>query len=104
MDIDVECRRWYERGGESTVAELDRLTVDRVELRDAFARNLSFGTGGLRGKVGVGPNRLNVWTVGKATQGLADYLCSSCYAPSVVIARDSRRGGVLIFAGVLQRC
>lgn len=94
MDIDVECRRWYEQGGESTVAELDRLTVDRVELRDAFARNLSFGTGGLRGKVGVGPNRLNVWTVGKATQGLADYLCSSCYAPSVVIARDSRRGGL----------
>ncbi len=64
------------------------------ELEDAFARDLKFGTGGLRGKVGIGPNRLNVWTVGKATQGLANYLNSVFDDPSVVIAHDSRRGGV----------
>lgn len=67
---------------------------DPDTLADAFARNLRFGTGGLRGKVGIGPNRLNVWTVGKATQGLADYLNASFDDPSVVIAHDSRRGGV----------
>ncbi|WP_455139982.1 phospho-sugar mutase [Thermophilibacter sp.] len=62
-------------------------------FEDAFAHDLRFGTGGLRGKVGIGPNRLNVWTVGKATQGLADYLKANFVEPSVVIARDSRRGG-----------
>lgn len=76
--------------GRALLAEAGR---DPDALEDAFARDLRFGTGGLRGKVGVGPNRLNVWTVGKATQGLADYLNGKYEGPSVVIARDSRRGG-----------
>ena len=62
-------------------------------LVDAFYRDLAFGTGGLRGIVGAGPNRMNVHTVAKATQGLADYLNARFEAPSVAIARDSRRMG-----------
>lgn len=87
-------QRWRERCGEGVAAELEALASDPAALEDAFARDLKFGTGGLRGKVGIGPNRLNVWTVGKATQGLADWLSARYEDPSVVIARDSRRGGV----------
>ncbi|MFQ7046560.1 MAG: phospho-sugar mutase [Collinsella sp.] len=53
---------------------------------------MSFGTGGLRGKLGLGPNRLNVYTVGKATQGLADYLNSAFENPTVALCRDTRHG------------
>lgn len=53
---------------------------------------MAFGTGGLRGKLGLGPNRLNVYTVGKATQGLADYLNNSFGSPSVALCRDTRHG------------
>lgn len=74
------------------------------DLADAFYRDLSFGTAGLRGILGVGTNRMNVYTVGRATQGLARYLNERFDAPSVAIARDSRNGGeafVRRIAGVL---
>ncbi len=61
------------------------------EIEDAFYRDLAFGTGGLRGVIGVGTNRMNVYTVGRATQGLADYVRTQTQAGSVVIAYDSRR-------------
>ncbi len=93
MSIDDEYRRWLDRCGEGEVGGLRALAHDWAELEDAFARDLRFGTGGLRGKVGIGPNRLNAWTVGKATQGLADYLNGRLDGPTAVIARDSRRGG-----------
>ena len=51
------------------------------ELHDAFYRELSFGTAGLRGIVGLGPNRMNAYTVAKATQGLADYLNAHYESP-----------------------
>lgn len=60
------------------------------EAREAFAGDLTFGTGGLRGVIGVGTNRMNVYTVGRATQGLADFIRSQTDAGSVVIAYDSR--------------
>lgn len=66
------------------------LEEDQVE--DAFFCELAFGTGGLRGKLGLGPNRLNVYTVGKATQGLADYLNSAFENPAVALCRDTRHG------------
>jgi alpha-phosphoglucomutase (EC 5.4.2.2) len=47
---------------------------DEKEIEDRFYRELEFGTGGLRGVIGAGSNRMNVYTVGKATQGFADYL------------------------------
>ncbi|MGN0034588.1 MAG: hypothetical protein ACI364_02520, partial [Coriobacteriales bacterium] len=58
--------------------ELDELVAsgDEQAVEDAFFQDLAFGTGGLRGVIGPGSNRMNIYTVGKATQGLADYLNS----------------------------
>ena len=50
------------------------METDQTELEDAFYRTLEFGTGGLRGTMGVGTNRMNKYTVGMATQGLANYI------------------------------
>lgn len=64
---------------------------DPVALEDAFYRNLEFGTGGLRGVMGVGTNRMNKYTVGMATQGLANYMKANCEGElSVCISFDSR--------------
>lgn len=60
------------------------------EILDRFYRNLEFGTGGLRGVIGAGTNRMNVFTVNQATQGLANYLNEAFESPSVAIAYDSR--------------
>ena len=54
--------------------ELRALDGDEEEIKDRFYKDLEFGTGGLRGKIGMGTNRMNIYTVSKATQGLADYL------------------------------
>ena len=73
-------------------------------LQDAFYRDLEFGTAGLRGVLGVGTNRMNVYTVARATQGLAAYLKTTNPHPSVAICRDSRTKGQLfaqVAAGVL---
>ncbi|MDE6653631.1 MAG: phospho-sugar mutase, partial [Muribaculaceae bacterium] len=61
---------------EETRAEVKRMleAEDKTELIDAFYRDLEFGTGGLRGIMGAGSNRMNIYTVGAATQGLANYL------------------------------
>ncbi len=64
---------------------------DPAGLEDAFYRNLEFGTGGLRGVMGVGTNRMNKYTVGMATQGLANYMKANCTGElSVCISFDSR--------------
>lgn len=68
------------------------ISLDINQINEAFYRELSFGTGGLRGKIGLGPNRLNVYTVGKATQGLADYLNRALGNPTVALCRDTRHG------------
>lgn len=68
--------------------ELMNMTQAGVE--DAFYRDLAFGTGGLRGVIGAGTNRMNIYTVAKASQGLADYLRKRYARPSVVIGYDSR--------------
>src|SRR5215475_14781649 len=73
-----------------TIEKLEKESPD--ELTDAFYRNLEFGTGGLRGVMGVGTNRMNKYTVGMATQGYANYLKQS-FPGGVVriaIAHDSR--------------
>ena len=62
---------------------------------DAFFQDLAFGTAGLRGTLGAGTNRMNIYTVGRATQGFADYLNANFDNPSVAIARDSRNKGEL---------
>ena len=75
---------------EATRAELLAIT-DEKEIEDRFYKDLEFGTGGLRGIMGAGANRMNTYTVGKATQGLADYLKAEFTGElSVAIAHDSR--------------
>ncbi|MBE6771822.1 MAG: phospho-sugar mutase [Ruminococcaceae bacterium] len=94
---------------EATKNELEAIT-DKAELEDRFYKDLEFGTGGLRGIMGAGANRMNKYTVSKATKGLADYL-NACFdgEKSVAIAYDSRNNsqffaetaaGVLCKAGI----
>ena len=81
--------------------ELSRLAADleagaegaQAAVADAFFQDLEFGTAGLRGVIGAGTNRMNRYTVARATQGLADYLNAHFENPSVAIARDSRHKG-----------
>ncbi|MBC5628065.1 phospho-sugar mutase [Clostridium sp. NSJ-6] len=63
---------------------------DELDIEDRFYKDLDFGTGGLRGVIGAGSNRMNIYTVAKATQGYAQYLNASFESPSVAIAYDSR--------------
>jgi phosphoglucomutase len=77
-----------------TINEIQSLSAnnDVKELEDRFYRTLEFGTGGLRGVIGAGTNRMNIYTVGMATQGLANYIKKTkSTGTGVVIARDSRR-------------
>ncbi len=75
---------------DATKQELAALKGNDKEIEDRFYRELEFGTGGLRGVMGAGTNRLNVYTVGKATQGLANWTLTKSSKPAVVIAHDSR--------------
>lgn len=87
--MEQEYSRWL-----SHVAESDLLsqlhTMSEQERREAFCCDLSFGTGGLRGIVGAGTNRMNIYTVRRATQGLANYLKAQKLPMSAAIAHDSR--------------
>ena len=74
---------------DSTKDELKSL-IDEKEIEDRFYKDLEFGTGGLRGIIGAGSNRLNIYTVGKATQGFANYLNKNNKNSKVAIAYDSR--------------
>ena len=76
----------------STKAELEAIRGDEKEIEDRFYRDLEFGTGGLRGVIGAGTNRMNLYTVRKASQGLANYILKNGGADKgVAIAFDSRR-------------
>ena len=77
---------------EATKEELKKIAGDDKELRERFYKDLEFGTAGLRGVIGAGTNRMNIYTVRKATQGLANYILSlGAAAQGVAIAYDSRR-------------
>ena len=75
--------------------ELEAVRSDPDGVTDRFYRDLAFGTGGLRGVIGAGTNRMNIYTIRRATQGLADYLNASGLPKKVAIAHDSRRKGEL---------
>ena len=79
------------------LAELNSMkeSGDEDKITDAFFQDLAFGTAGLRGTIGAGTNRMNIYTVGRATQGFADYLNETFEKPTVAIARDSRNKGEL---------
>ncbi len=92
MDIREEYSRWLERAVDDSdlIEELRGLDPDGGEVSDRFYRDLAFGTGGLRGVLGAGTNRMNIYTVRRATQGLCAWLKASGGTPSVAIAHDSR--------------
>ena len=89
MDYKNEYNRWMSN---CLVPDLlDELkAMDEKAMEDAFYRDLAFGTGGLRGTIGAGTNRMNVYVVAKASQGLSRYLLEHFTSPSVVIGYDSR--------------
>ena len=77
---------------EDTKAELKGIADDENEIKERFYKSLEFGTAGLRGVIGAGTNRLNIYTVRKATQGLANYIeAVNGQSKGVAIAYDSRR-------------
>ena len=85
MNYRAEYERWLEHTEGDVLEELRQM--DETQIEDAFYRDLAFGTGGLRGVIGAGTNRMNVYVVAKASQGLANYLGAGA---SVVIGYDSR--------------
>ena len=91
-EFEFRAKAWLDGDfDEATKEEIRQLAKDPAALEDAFYRNLEFGTGGLRGTMGVGTNRMNRYTVGMATQGLANYLKEKVEGPlSVCISFDSR--------------
>lgn len=94
MDIQREYDRWLQNatGDEDVVKELQDMNGDDARIEDAFYRDLAFGTGGLRGVIGAGTNRMNIYTVAKASQGLADYIRKHFPEEKrrIAVSRDSR--------------
>lgn len=90
MDYQKEYHRWLTKADMDPTLLEELRAMDEKQQEDAFYRDLSFGTGGLRGVIGAGTNRMNIYTVAKATQGLANYLKEHFRAPSVAIGFDSR--------------
>ena len=100
-DVRAELEHWIANvSDEELAAELAEMKKaadagDDSAAVDAFFQDLAFGTAGLRGTLGAGTNRMNIYTVGRATQGFADYLNANFENPCVAIARDSRNKGEL---------
>jgi len=93
-DVKKEYSFWLEDSyfDDATKAELKAIENDENEINERFYKNLAFGTGGLRGIIGAGTNRMNIYTVRKATQGLANYIIKQGGRDKgVAIAYDSRR-------------
>ncbi|MFQ9680126.1 MAG: phospho-sugar mutase [Ruthenibacterium lactatiformans] len=88
--------RWLNQPGleNSILQELLDIKGDKSSITDRFCRELEFGTGGLRGILGAGTNRINLYTIRKATQGLANYLNATTLPKHVAVAHDSRRNGI----------
>ena len=110
MDIKNNYNKWLSNADEETVVMLNNLTEN--EKKDSFYKNIEFGTGGMRGLLGVGTNRINKYTIAKATKGFAEYIKSNgktACENGVVIAHDNRRqsrelseitAGVLAYEGI----
>ena len=91
-DIKRLYETWLDNASDKDVrGELIRIRNDEDRIEDAFYRDLEFGTGGLRGIIGAGTNRMNIYTVAKASQGLADYINGTfVHNKRIAIAYDSR--------------
>ena len=76
MTVNEKYLYWINNADNETVAELKALENDKDEVYDRFYRELEFGTGGMRGVIGAGSNRINKYTIAKATKGFAEYIKS----------------------------
>ena len=92
MTIQEKYEQWRKNADSSLQEELAKMENDPAAMEDAFYRDLAFGTGGLRGVIGAGTNRMNVHTVAKASQGLADYVVKNFPegSRSIAVSYDSR--------------
>lgn len=95
MDWETVYEKWQQKENldEHLKRQLEAISDDRALLEDCFYKNLEFGTGGMRGELGPGTNRLNIYTIRKATAGLAQYILENgqeAVERGVVIAHDSR--------------
>jgi len=91
LSYNEKYQLWLESVTDKDVLkELNAINGDENKIEDRFYKDLEFGTGGLRGVIGAGTNRMNVYTVGRATQGFSDYLKTTTPTPTVAIAYDSR--------------
>lgn len=92
MNINEKYSLWGNnvKEDQDLIEELESIKNDPKAIEDRFYRDLSFGTGGLRGEIGVGTNRINIYTVRKITQGLALHLLNKNKYPKVAISYDSR--------------
>ena len=98
-------KRWLEQPLETELREeLESVLSDPEALRDRFYKDLEFGTGGLRGVLGVGTNRMNVYTVRRATQGICDMLRQKAPGGSVVVGYDTRKNSGLFAREVARVC
>lgn len=108
MNFKNKYKSWLVFADEDTKAELLSIKDDEKEIEDRFYKDLAFGTGGLRGVMGAGSNRMNKYTVGKATFGLANYLESKYSGEiKIAIAYDSRNYSKFfaeISAGIFANC
>lgn len=108
MSYKDKYENWLAFADEATKAELEAIQNDEKEIEDRFYKDLAFGTGGLRGVMGAGSNRMNKYTVGKATFGLANYLKSKYEGEiKVAIAYDSRNNSAYfakVSAGIFASC
>ena len=92
METNNKYKRWLERTVDNPTLYNELINMSEDDKEDAFYRDLEFGTGGLRGTLGAGTNRMNTFTVSKATQGVADYINATFPEKNrcVAISRDSR--------------
>lgn len=94
MELEIQelYSRWLENASDdsSLISELEEIKGNEEEIYDRFYRSLEFGTAGLRGVIGAGTNRMNIYNVRVATQGLANYLIKNYEKSSVSISYDSR--------------
>ncbi|MDE6124336.1 MAG: phospho-sugar mutase, partial [Eubacterium sp.] len=92
MDMNKLYNEWLEKAvaDPDLIKELEAIKGNEDEILDRFYRCLEFGTAGLRGVIGAGTNRMNIYTVGQATQGLSDFLNKNFENPSIAIGYDSR--------------
>lgn len=92
MELSARYQEWLEKATQDRdlTTELQAIAGQEEEILDRFYKKLEFGTAGLRGVLGAGTNRMNIYTVGAATQGLADFLNHKYSSASVAIAFDSR--------------